>query len=90
MLCLVTYDLKSPGKNYEPLYDEIKHLGQAWWHYMESVWLIQTNVGLDECNNRLRQLLDNNDLLLIVNITGQPRQGWLPAKAWDWIRTHND
>jgi len=34
----------------------------------------------------LKISLANNDKLLIVDITKQKRQGWLPKKAWDWIR----
>ena len=90
MLYLITYDLKNPGKNYNELYDGIKQLGRAWWHYMDSVWLIQTQLSVDDCNNNLRPFMDNNDYIFVVDITNQARQGWLPEKAWNWIREHNN
>lgn len=90
MLYLVSYDLKIPGRNYSLLYEEIKRLGSAWWHYMDSVWLLHTQLTVDQCSNRLKPYIDGNDLVLIVDITNCPRQGWLPAKAWDWIREHNN
>ena len=90
MLYLITYDLKNPGKNYNELYDAIKQLGRAWWHYMDSVWLVQTQLSVDDCNNSLRPFIDNNDFIFVVDITNQARQGWLPEKAWNWIREHNN
>ena len=90
MLQLITYDLKNPGKNYTDLYEGIKKLGNAWWHYMDSVWLVQTQLNVESSNNRLRPFIDNNDYIFIVDITNQSMQGWLPEKAWNWIREHNN
>lgn len=89
MLILITYDLKQPNKDYEALYDAIKGCGSNWWHYLESTWLIQTNISPDECAKRLRQAMDDDDFLLVVDITRQQRQGWLPSKAWDWIKQYD-
>ena len=33
--------------------------------------------------------MDDNDRLFIVEITNQKYQGWLPSKAWEWLRDHN-
>lgn len=88
MLYLVTYDLKESERNYSPLYEAIKKSCTSWWHYMESIWLIQTNTPINDYNNHLRQFIGNEDTLFIVNISGQPRQGWLPEKAWQWINEH--
>lgn len=90
MLILITYDKRSKGKDYSPLYDEIKKCGDHWWHYMESVWLVHTNLTPEECNNRLRGRIDKDDYLFVVEITNQRRQGWLPTKAWEWIKTYNN
>ena len=89
MIYLVTYDLKQPDKDYEPLYEAIKKCGSSWWHYLESTWIVSTDISVDECVKRLRQAMDDNDYLLVVEITQQPRQGWLPSKAWDWIKQHD-
>lgn len=90
MLILITYDLKSTQKNYVSLYESIKNLGLAWWHYLDSVWLIDTQHTPDECTNSLRELIDTTtDNLFIVDITEQANQGWLPSKAWEWIKQHN-
>jgi hypothetical protein len=87
MLHLVTYDLKQPGQNYTPLYDAIKSLG-AWWHYLESVWLVKTAHTASQVSAVLRPHIDSNDRLLIVDITGDTNDGWLPQDAWNWISSN--
>lgn len=90
MLVLITYDLKSPDKDYAPLYEAIKNCGDKWWHYLESVWLVHTNLTPNECFERLRENLDAGDRCLVVQITNQLRQGWLPTKAWEWIKANDN
>jgi len=85
MIYLITYDLKKPGKDYETLHETIK-TAPSWWHYLESTWIIQTSLSVNEWSDKIRKVIDTNDLFLIVDITKQPRQGWLNKKAWAWIR----
>lgn len=88
MILLISYDLKEPNRDYESLYEAIKNAGTSWWHYLESTWIINTNLPIDECSNLLHGAMDANDTLLIVDITGKAHQGWLPSKAWDWFSTN--
>lgn len=90
MLILITYDLKQPDRNYEPLYLAIKQCGDKWWHYMDSVWLVHTNLNPQQCFDRLRLSLDENDYVLVLDITRQQRQGWLPKDAWDWVKENDN
>lgn len=39
----IDYDLRNPGRNYEPLYDAIKSYGQ-WAHPLDSMWIIETEI----------------------------------------------
>ncbi|MFA7302083.1 MAG: hypothetical protein WC069_07260 [Candidatus Shapirobacteria bacterium] len=89
MILLVTYDLKKPGKDYTSLYNLLK-TAPHWWHYMESVWIIQTTETVDMWNTKIAAVIDQNDLVLIVDITKRPRQGRLIKEAWDWIRTNEN
>ena len=88
MIMLITYDLKQPDKDYSSLYESIKQCGSLWWHYLESVWIVQTEFTPEECCDRIRPSMDENDYLLVVDITNQKKQGWLPSKAWEWLNTH--
>lgn len=90
MLILITYDLKQPDRDYETLYEAIKQCGDMWWHYMESVWMIHTDLTPAQCFERLHPNIDANDYLFLVDITNQARQGWLPKDAWSWLKQNNN
>ena len=83
MIYALNYDLKQPGRDDVGLYGAIRACG-AWWHYLESCWLLDTNLDADAIFNRIRPHLDKNDRALVFRI-GSDRQGWLPEGAWDWI-----
>lgn len=86
MLLLITYELKKIEKDYTPLYESIKACGDHWWHYLKSIWIVHTNLSPQECYDRIRDNIDSHDYLLVIDITGQKRQGWLPSKAWTWLK----
>jgi hypothetical protein len=90
MLLLITYDLKKPDKDYNILYESIKNSATKWWHYMESVWLVSTDLSSNDFSKRIQKEIDRNDYLFIVDITGQAYQGWLPSKAWEWIKQYDN
>lgn len=77
---LISYDLNSPGRNYEPLWEAIKALG-AWWHYLDSTWIVITNQSATTARDALKPLTDANDELLVVDITGS-------ATAWKGFSDH--
>lgn len=86
MLYLISYDLKSADKNYNGLYNAIKGLGSKWWHYLDSTWFVVTNNTIDQSSEILRREIDNNDSILILDVTGyNAANGWLPSKAWEWL-----
>ncbi|MCX8819277.1 hypothetical protein [Vibrio parahaemolyticus] len=82
----ITYDLKSPNRNYSGLYDAIKATGK-WWHYLESTWLVVTDETPQQIWTRLQPSVDNDDNLLIIEVKNNA-QGWLPKEAWDWINVN--
>lgn len=71
---LIGYDLNKSGQNYEDLIDAIKDMG-AWWHYLDSTWLVKTEETHVTARNKLKHHLDSNDELLVINVTGD-------AAAW--------
>lgn len=82
----ISYDLNTPGQQYSDLHDAIKSLG-TWWHFLDSTWLLSTSLRAEGVANRLRQVIDQNDHLLVIKVTAESA-GWLPQKAWDWISQH--
>jgi len=84
----VNYDLKRPGQNYTKVHEAIKSCG-AWWHYLDSTWLIDTSLSAEEVWKRVSPHADTNDNFLIIGVTSD-YQGWLPKSAWDWINSRSN
>jgi uncharacterized SAM-dependent methyltransferase len=84
---LITYELHG-SRDYKGLTDVIGSF-DAWWHYIESTWLVVTNDDANEIFEKLRPHLDEGDYILITKIN-KDNQGSLPKKAWDWIKQHID
>lgn len=83
---LVTYDLKQLGRNYTPLYEILKS-AVGWWHYLESTWLLASPLTIEEWQQRIRGVIDQNDLFMIIRLDrGIVYTGWLQQKAWEWMR----
>lgn len=87
MIYLITYDLKTPGKDYNVLYDKIKSLGDN-FHPLESTWFVKSNSSAESISTYLRTVMDTNDYVFVVEITKKQRQGWMSKTAWDWLRTN--
>ena len=69
---LIAYDLNGPGQNYNDLITAIKALG-AWWHHLDSTWLVKSTLSTSQIRDRLKPYLDNNDEILVVNVTEDAR-----------------
>lgn len=81
---LISYDLKKPDRDYSGLYDAIKSF-QTWWHYLESTWIIKSEKTSKEIFDIIKPHIDKNDHLIIIQVTNDYK-GWLPPKAWEWIK----
>ena len=88
MVYSVSYDLRKPGRNYDELYKVIKS-APSYCHPLESLWFIRTNETVQTWSDRLRKQIDENDLLFVVDITGQAYSGWLPQSAWEWLKQNS-
>lgn len=70
---IISYDLRSPGRNYNGLYEKLKSY-PCWAKITESTWFIKTNSNCATVRDSLRTVLDNNDRLFVGASTG--------AAAW--------
>lgn len=85
MVVLVTYDLKTPGKNYDDLYYCLKNnISTDFIHPLESVWLFNTEKSASAVSSVVKAEMDDNDSLLVTQVT-KNHAGWLPKSDWDWI-----
>ena len=85
MIYAINYDLKHPGQNYDALYDAIKNCGDS-WHYLDSTWLVHTQLTAQGIWNKLAPHVDKNDYFLVIGVTCD-YAGWLPKDAWEWINS---
>lgn len=84
---VISYDLAKPGRNYEELYDEIKSLG-AWWHHLQSTWLVSTALTASQIRDHLKAKIDPNDKLLVLETGRSWASFGLSDSANDWLRKH--
>ena len=86
MVNLITYDLKQPGRDYATLYEGIKSDG-SWAHPVESVWLLDTTRNPGEIRDYLKQFVDSNDILFVIQL----HQNWgsnnLLEKIVEWLKS---
>jgi hypothetical protein len=89
MIILISYDLRTPGQNYDNLYKTIKSAPDC-CHAMDSLWFISTNELVETWSERLKSRMDKNDYLFVVDISRQPRQGWMKKEVWEWLDKHDN
>lgn len=70
---LIAYDLNASGQDYAELHDAIRELARGWWHHLDSLWLIKTELRPVEVRDLLKVKIDENDELLVIDVTGRPR-----------------
>jgi hypothetical protein len=83
---LITYDLRKPGRDYSTLYDAIKSFGN-WAHPVESVWIIDTTKNPGDIRDYLKQHVDSNDVLFVVQLHQNWASSNLPPKNVDWLKS---
>ncbi|MEG1256865.1 hypothetical protein [Clostridium sp.] len=83
MVYLVSYDLNTPGKNYNELYNKLKSFN-SYLHPLESTWFIDTLFSAKEIFERLYPVLDSNDKLFVVKLDTQ-WHALLAQSNYDWL-----
>jgi hypothetical protein len=86
---LISYDLISPGKSYQPLWDYLESFAFA--KPLRSVYLIKNSQSAEQFRNTLysNHLLDHNDKVVVVNVTNDSA-AWknLPESVGTWIKSN--
>jgi hypothetical protein len=86
---LIAYDIHpAQGAAYDDLISAIQSLG-AWWHHLETVWIVRSNQKPDEIRDKLRSHIGTDDQLLILDITGD-RAGWAGVSdaGSEWLKEY--
>lgn len=84
---LVSYDLLAPGKDYEALYKYFKQSPGGWAKPLESLWIIKVSKNHETVRDELRRLIDSNDKLIVIDITGDAMAWYgLSTEVSQWLR----
>ncbi len=83
---MVGYDLDKPDQDYPDLIRKLKSYA-AWWHCLDSTWLIQTAKSHAELRDDLLAHIGSSDKLLVIEVTGMSR-AWsgFDKECSDWLR----
>lgn len=84
---LISYDLHSPGQDYEKVHEAIKSINpKSWAKVLESLWLVPSNLSIVQIRDRIANSMDRNDRLFVTEISYKPvAAANLPDKVWKWI-----
>lgn len=86
MICMITYDLNSPGQNYEKVIEAIQNCSTGkMCSYWKSAYLIQTKKTVQQVADAINSVLDKNDRLIVIEVK-RNYQGWLSKDQWAYIR----
>jgi hypothetical protein len=79
-IVLVTYDLKQPGRNYSAVHEYLRQF--IYCKNMESVWLLDTTVGLETIREGVRTRADSNDVVFVVRLMREWSSWNYGCAAW--------
>jgi hypothetical protein len=83
----INYDLKKPGRNYEPVYDYLKSYPTR-CPLLDSCWLVRTNKTAGDVRDDLMQLVDRGDEVATFDVTGDSWGTNFTDKRTEWL--HNN
>ena len=81
---LVTYDLKKPGQDYSNFLNRIR--SYEWARLSESSYAIQTNEAPSAVYTEMRQHLNPNDNIDVVNLK-RPYAGYGSQVVNEWLES---
>jgi hypothetical protein len=65
----INYDLRKPGRDYQPVYDYIKSFPK-WARPLDSLWLVRTSKTAGTIRDEMGKLVDTNDEVAVFDVTG--------------------
>jgi hypothetical protein len=84
---LVSYDLGGPesSADYKVLGDYLRSFGK-YAKPLESFWLIKTDLSCVGMRDKLQKLVDSNDKVLVMRVTGDEWKSYnLGKEIADWL-----
>lgn len=86
MLLVVNFDIKAPERQ-DAFFKLIKELGESIVFIPHSLFLHTVLPDRDHVYQKLKGLLNDEDLLLISQVDIDSISGWLSSSAVEWLKT---
>ncbi len=86
-LC-VSYDIPEDS-DYSSLIEQMKSY-PAWWHSLESTWLIRTNKSCRVVRDELKNLIPNGGGLIVFKVGDDWSTYRIPSAGTEWLQRNWD
>lgn len=83
---IVAYDLKKVGQNYSCITKKLEAY-PTHWHMQGSVWIIESTKTATQIRDELIACLDQNDNLMVAQLSGQAAWNGFTDKASVWLKS---
>jgi len=83
---MIGYDLNRPGQNYGDLIEAIKKLSNGYWHWLDSTWIIGSELSAVAIRDSLMPYLDASDELLVARMASEVAWDGFDDDAANWLR----
>lgn len=84
---IISYDLRTPGKNYEELLRRIKSF-ENWARLGGSAYIVITESSAAQIRDILTRCLDKNDKLFVGTLNAPAAWNGLGEQVSQWIRNN--
>lgn len=85
---LLSYDLRTPGRDYAKLYEAIKKLANGYSKPLESVWIIRSANSASDIRDELQKHVDSNDGLLVIEVLKHWATSSVAKVQTNWMHGH--
>lgn len=81
---MISYDLHEPTNNRTAVQEAIESIG-TWHKYVSTTYLVKTSLSIKEVQSICTKPLDENDRMIIAEITGYVH-GYLTDAEWQSLQ----
>jgi len=84
---IVAVDARTVDKDIAAIKDYIQTSSSInnWWNYIPCVFIVISPLTADAISEELKPLTRDTSLL-VIEANLENSEGWLPERAWSWIR----
>lgn len=84
---LISFDLVSPGRNYQPVYDYLEKYADR-MKPLQTVYLIHTSKTAEAVLDDLTAIVDNNDKVLVIGVSTKVWGTYNLPNTATWLNKH--